>query len=69
MHSLTPVKKVRRVSSPHLPVACVRKNPFHFTVVMTVCLRIQRLEDSFTPCTENVHHKHADGDTYYMSIK
>lgn len=68
--SLTPVMKVRRVSFHHLPVACIRKNTFFFfTVVTAVWLRIRRLEHSFTPCTENVHQKHADGDKYYMSIK
>lgn len=66
---LTPVTKVRRVSSHHLPVACIRKNTFAFTVVTAVWLRIWRLQHGFTPCTENVHQKHADGDKYYMSIK
>lgn len=69
MHSLMPVMKVRRVSSLIFLLPVLEENTFLFTEVMTLWLRIQRLGHSFTPCTENVHHKHADGDTYYMSIK
>lgn len=66
---LTSVTKVRRVSFLHLPVACTRKITSVFTVVMAVWLMTQKPEHSFNPCTENFHHKHADGDKYYMSIK